>query len=72
MRNRFPDSSEEVVEAATKGVVSMIPVVGGLLAELGAVLVNPLDTRKRAWIKEVEEALTELSEKTPTPSRCIG
>ena len=63
MKNRFPGSSEEIVEAATKGVVSMIPVVGGLLAELGAVLVNPLDTRKRAWIKEVEKALTELSEK---------
>ena len=63
MKNRFSGSSEEIVEAATKGVVSMIPVVGGLLAELGAVLVNPLDTRKRAWIKEVEKALTELSEK---------
>ncbi len=61
MQNKLPSSSEEITQATIKGVVSAIPVIGGLIAELGGHLVSPLDKRKRAWREEVEAALEELS-----------
>jgi hypothetical protein len=63
MKNQLPSSSEDLVEAAIKGVVSAIPVVGGLIAELGSCLGSPLEKRKRAWSDEVEAALAELASK---------
>lgn len=62
MQNKLPSSSSEIAEAAIKGAVSAIPVVGGLIAELGGCLISPLDRRKRAWAEEVERALQELAE----------
>lgn len=61
MENKLPSTSEELTEAAIKGTLSAIPVVGGLIAELGCCLVSPLDKRKRAWSEEVEIALEKLS-----------
>jgi hypothetical protein len=61
MKNKLPSSGEEIAEVAIKGAISMIPVVGGLIAELGSCLISPLDKRKRAWSEEVEKALKELS-----------
>jgi hypothetical protein len=62
MKNPLPSSSQELTQAAIKGAVSAIPVVGGLIAELGSCLASPLEKRKRAWCEEVEEALKELAE----------
>jgi hypothetical protein len=61
MQSKLPSSSSEIAEAAIKGAVSAIPVVGGLIAELGGRLVSPLDRRKHAWAEEVERALQELA-----------
>ena len=63
MQTRVPTPKEELTQAAIKGVVSAIPVVGGLISELGACLVSPLDKRKRLWTDEVEAALAELASK---------
>jgi hypothetical protein len=61
MDTKLPTKSSEILEAAIKGSVSAIPVVGGLIAELGGCLVSPLDKRKREWCDEVEKALQALS-----------
>jgi hypothetical protein len=61
MKNKLPSSSAEITQAAVKGVLSAIPVVGGLVAELGSCLVSPLDKRKHAWAEEVEAALQVLA-----------
>jgi hypothetical protein len=61
MDTKLPTKSSEILEAAIKGAVSAIPVVGGLIAELGSCLVSPLDKRKREWCDEVEKALQILS-----------
>ena len=63
MKNELPSPTEELTEAALKGAVSTIPVVGGLIAELGGHLVSPLDKRRRLWPEELELGLKELSEK---------
>jgi hypothetical protein len=62
MENKLPSLSSEITEAAIKGAVSAIPVVGGLIAELGGCLISPLEKRKRAWSEEIEKALLGLSE----------
>ena len=46
MDTKLATKSSEILEAAIKGAVSAIPVVGGLIAELGGCLVSPLDKRK--------------------------
>jgi hypothetical protein len=61
MDTKLPTKSSEILEAAIKGAVSAIPVVGGLIAELGTCLASPLDKRKREWCEEVEKALQILS-----------
>jgi hypothetical protein len=63
MQNQLPTSNEELTQAAIKGAVSAIPVVGGLVSELGAWLLSPLEKRKRVWSEEVEAALAELASK---------
>lgn len=60
MRTKLPESTSEIVQAAIKGAVSAIPVVGGLIAELGSCLASPLEKRKREWAEEVEVALQVL------------
>jgi hypothetical protein len=40
METKLPTKSSEVLEAAIKRAVSAIPVVGGLIAELGSCLVS--------------------------------
>ena len=62
METKLPTKSEELLEAAIKGAVSgILPVVGGLIAELVTCLVSPLDKRKREWCDEVAKALQILS-----------
>jgi hypothetical protein len=72
MKNKLPSPSQEITEAAMKGVVSMIPVVGGLLAELGGRLVNPMDKRRRLWFEEMELGLEELAEKFDRLPEALG
>jgi hypothetical protein len=61
MDTELPTKSSEVLEAAIKGVVSAIPVVGGLIAELGSCLISPVEKRKREWCEEIEKALEILN-----------
>lgn len=63
MKPSLPTPSEELAQAAIKGVVSAIPVVGGLIAELGMALASPLEKRKQAWCRELENALQVLTER---------
>jgi len=60
MDTKLPTKSSELLQAAIKGTISAIPVVGGLIAEHGSCLVSPLDKRKREWCDEVEKALQIL------------
>lgn len=60
MESKLPSQSEELLQAAIRGSISAIPVVGGLIAELGTCLISPLDKRKREWAQEVETALQVL------------
>jgi hypothetical protein len=61
METKLPTQSSELLQAAIKGTISAIPVVGGLISELGSCLISPLDKRKREWAEEVEKALQVLS-----------
>ena len=61
METKRPTQSSELLQAAIKGSISAIPVVGGLISELGSCLISPLDKRKREWAEEVEKALQVLT-----------
>jgi hypothetical protein len=63
METKLPTQSSELLQAAIKGTVSAIPVVGGLISELGSCLISPLDKRKREWAEEVEKTLQVLKSK---------
>jgi len=60
METKLPSQSSELLQAAIKGSLSAIPVVGGVISELGSCLISPLDKRKREWAEEVEKALQVL------------
>lgn len=60
METELPSQSDELVQAALKASVSVIPVFGGLIAELGNCLVNPVEERKREWARNLEKALQVL------------
>ncbi len=63
MKTQLPSQHSELAQAALKGVISAIPVIGGLVAELGSSLVSPLEKRKRQWAEEIEITLLELQSK---------
>jgi hypothetical protein len=67
MATKLPSKSSELVQAAIKGTVSAIPVVGGLIAELGACLISPVDNRKREWAEEVDSVLQVLKSQYQKP-----
>lgn len=52
----------EATAALVKGAVSAVPLFGGVLSELGNVLLNPLERRKQAWMLEVSTALNSILE----------
>lgn len=54
------EKDPELVVAFIKGVISTIPVVGGILAEVGNVWFNPLEKRKQEWISQISSAIQEL------------
>jgi hypothetical protein len=60
-----PPSSpkEEAAAAIIKGAVSAIPVVGGLISEVGNLYLNPLERRKQGWMREVAAAIQEIQER---------
>lgn len=58
-----PNPKHETVAAITKGVVSAIPLVGGVLSEVGNLFLNPLERRKQQWMQHVGEALGEINQR---------
>ena len=60
MKNKLPSKKQELAEALVIGAVGTLPVVGGLLAEFGNRIFNPLEKRRNAWTREVESALDVL------------
>ena len=57
------DAKIEAAAALTKGALSIVPVVGGFLAELGNLYLNPLEKRKQRWMIEVSSALNTIHER---------
>jgi hypothetical protein len=57
------DPKIEAAAALLKGAVSAIPVVGGVLAEVGDLYLNPLEKRKQRWIAEVSLAVEEIKKR---------
>lgn len=55
------DKSEaEIAAALLKGAVSAIPIVGGVISEVGNLYLNPLEKRKKHWMNEVCRALEDI------------
>ena len=50
----------EITAAVIKGLVSTIPVVGGVILEVGNIYLNPLEKRKERWISEVSSAIDDI------------
>jgi hypothetical protein len=61
------DPRADTAAAITKGVVSAIPHVGGLLSELGNLLLNPVEKRKQAWMIQVTEILNTWEQERQSP-----
>lgn len=57
------DPNIEAAAAILKGAVSAIPYVGGLIAEVGNLYLNPLEKRKQQWMVEVGQAIEEINKK---------
>ena len=54
-------TSADAAHSAVKAAISALPTLGGPAAELFAALViPPLERRRRAWMEEVAEALRQL------------
>ena len=51
----------EAAAALLKGAVSAIPVVGGVVAELANLYLNPMERRKQAWVAEVSQAINAIN-----------
>lgn len=56
------DSKIEAAAAVAKGLVSIIPFIGGLTSEIGNLYFNPLEKRKQKWTEEVSAALNQIRE----------
>ena len=54
---------EDVAHAGRKGLVSMIPLVGGLGSELVGLLSSPVALRRDAWLEDLERRLRDLESK---------
>jgi hypothetical protein len=54
---------EDARHAAGKGLVSMIPFIGGPGAELVGLLTSPVEARRDAWLEDLERRLRELEQK---------
>jgi hypothetical protein len=54
------DPKIEAAAAILKGAVSAVPFVGGLIAEVGNIYLNPLEKRKQQWMVEVGQAIEEI------------
>ena len=54
------DSKVEAAAALLKGAASAIPFVGGVVAEVGNLYLNPLERRKQRWTVEVSLALNAI------------
>ena len=57
------DSKTELAIALLKGAVSAVPFVGGVIAEVGDLYLNPLEKRKATWTSEIATAVAEIEEK---------
>jgi hypothetical protein len=57
------DSKVEAAAALLKGAVSAIPFVGGVVAEVGNLYLNPLERRKQRWTVEVSLALNAIQDR---------
>ncbi len=57
-------SPGDVAHAATKAILSAIPVIGGPSAELFAfIFAPPLERRRTEWVETISEVVEELQEK---------
>lgn len=57
-----PDNpAAEAAAAVLKGAVSAVPIVGGVVAEVGNLYLNPLEKRKQRWVTEVTSAINEIN-----------
>lgn len=54
------DPKAEAAAAAAKGLVSAIPLAGGLISEIGNLYLNPLEKRKQKWMEDVSDALNKI------------
>src|SRR2546423_9419772 len=54
------DPRIETAAAILKGAVSGVPFVGGLIAEVGNLYLNPLEKRKQLWLAEVGQAIDDI------------
>ena len=54
------DDGAEQDTAAFKAALSMVPVLGGALAEMYGVLFDQVDKRRKAWMVQVSAAIDEL------------
>jgi hypothetical protein len=50
----------EAAAAVLKGAISAVPFVGGLIAEVGNLYLNPLEKRKQQWMAEVGQAIDDI------------
>lgn len=51
---------EELSTAVVKGLLSAVPLAGGLVAEIAALYFDPLKKRNERWVLAVTDALNEL------------
>ena len=58
--NPVSNHGAEVTAAIVKGAVSAIPVVGGVISEVGNLYLNPLEKRKQRWMSEVTLAIGDI------------
>ncbi len=54
------DPKAGAVVALFKGAFSAVPWVGGLIAEVGSLYLNPLERRKQRWMVEVSNAVDQI------------
>jgi len=57
------DPKAELTAALVKGLVSVVPFVGGVVSEVAGLYLNPLEKRKQLWLNEVARAIEEIQER---------
>jgi len=58
------DPKIEAAAAILRGAVSAVPFVGGLVAEVGNLYLNPLEKRKQQWMEHVGRGIEEITKRT--------